>query len=758
MYNLTMNFQETINVENARYLEALDPDDIKNIIDADGDWEKHKYQDGEKLFSNIDNHIVQLKRYLRTSIKQMMQKDKINKTYHYSSNFQNRGRIFCKGFGVQKCQHKIRGFLIRDRVVDLDMCNAHPTILLWIMNKNFPESKELFKPLQKYVEMRDTTLKLIHSDRRKAKESIIVCMNSGKKTNSTNSHLKLLDNTFKIIQDLLWSKYDKLDDIAKIHKADLSKKGVQNPKGKWLNYICSIKENEVLQKAMSLFQKSEVETPMFDGFTLKKEAFKEDTIQKLNDSTKRYGIKWTQKEHDTSIQIDPVKYQENVLTQKTYDMVKEEFEKNHFMIEFPVMYCREINVNGEQTYRFYTKQNFKELVSSIKFSVNGEQQKILEPWIEDPDRRAYREVKFRPTLDEECKDYFNSFRGWDYNPTENPEETGFVDIFKKQIDVLTNFHQESAEYLIKYIAHSIQKPEVRPNCSVVLKSDEGYGKDMLLDTIALLTNRKYMMNTSEMNDIFGNFNVGIRDKIYLVLNETESKHGYENKEKIKNYITEEKTIIREKNVSQYDQDNYVRLWILSNNFNPVQISPSDRRFSVFKAHYKKPTREHFTEYRKHMKSKESLNDLMYYLLNVDITDFEPDRDRVITDAYKEMKTHNMNPLYTYLNEILFEKSFKETFPHKEQACQSKKTNTILLKSQCLFDSYQDYLYKNNINIKIDYKLMKNILSNIGVQQQKKKVAGTVSNWYVIDPDECKDILKTYIVKEEIEVIDLDDYE
>jgi len=230
------------------------------------------------------------------------------------------------------------------------------------------------------------------------------------------------------------------------------------------------------------------------------------------------------------------------------------------------------------------------------------------------------------------------------------------------------------------------------------------------------------------------------------------------KKRLRITLQKKKTIIREKNVSQYDQDNYVRLWILSNNFNPVQISPSDRRFSVFKAHYKKPTREHFTEYRKHMKSKESLNDLMYYLLNVDITDFEPDRDRVITDAYKEMKTHNMNPLYTYLNEILFEKSFKETFPHKEQACQSKKTNTILLKSQCLFDSYQDYLYKNNINIKIDYKLMKNILSNIGVQQQKKKVAGTVSNWYVIDPDECKDILKTYIVKEEIEVIDLDDYE
>lgn len=764
MYNLTMNFEDTIDLDFAKYCLVVDETIIKDWIDPLGEWEKVRYIDGEKLaYSSIDSYIAMYKRWLKRAVKEQEKKGFIKTKYKFSSNFQNRGRKFCEGFGIQKCVKTLRAGLIRKNTVDLDMKNAHPTLLLDFMLKNYPEKTDsvMVAGLAKYVEHRDIVLKAIDEDRAKAKESVIICMNSNKRTSVRNKQLIELDNAFKGIQNHLWNNYEGKDDIDKIYKASLNKKGVQNRQGKWLNYICSILENDCLSVAISCFDKKKVRTLMYDGFTIDESVFTEETIQKLNEKTKHYGVKWDTKEHDTTAQVDQEKYLEALENDRlNYENVKKTFEKNHFVIENPVMFCREYEFQGEIKYQFYSKDKFKDLVAPFEYydENHNKWKPFLPDWIKDPERKSYKEVCFIPKLNTKSTEFYNSFRGWDYNPTEEPKETGFVDIFKRQIDVLTNFHKESGEYLIKYIAHSIQKPEVRPNCSVVLKSDEGYGKDMLLDTVALLTNRKYMMNTSEMDDIFGHFNVGIRDKIHIILNETESKKGYENKEKIKNQITEETTNIREKNVSHYDQVNYVRLWILSNNFNPVSISPSDRRFNVFKAHYKKPTREHFTEYRKHMKNKESLNDLMYYLLNIDITDFEPDRDRVITDAYKEMKTHNMNPLYTYLNEILFENDFKKTFPHKEQACQSKKTNTILLKSKCLFDKYEEYLYTNNINIKIDYKLMKNILSNIGVQQQKKKVAGTVSNWYVIDPDECKDILKTYIVKEEIEEIDLDDYE
>ncbi len=766
MYNLMMNFEDTIDLDFAKYCLVVDETIIKDWIDPLGEWEKARFIDGERLpYSSIDAYVAMYKRWLKRAVKEQEKNGFIKTKYKYSANFQNRGRKFCEGFGIQKCVKQLRAGLIRDSTVDLDMSNAHPTLLLDFMIKNYPEKADslMIVNLAKYIEHRDTLLNSIDKDRAKAKETVIICMNSNKKTSSNNKVLMRLDNAFKDIQNHLWTNYEGKDDIDKIYKASLNKKGTQNRQGKWLNYICSILENDCLSVAISCFDKKKIRTLMYDGFTIDQSVFTEETIQKLNEKTKHYGVKWTNKEHDQTAKVDQEKYIEAIEAEdnQDYATVKNEFEKNHFVVENPVMFCREYEFEGEMKYQFYSKEKFKDLVAPYQYldECSSKIKPFLPEWIKDPERRSFKEVCFIPKLNDKSTEYYNSFRGWDYNPTEEPESTGFVDIFKEQINVLTNFHQESADYLIKYIAHSIQKPEVRPDCAMILKSDEGYGKDMLLETIALLTNRKYMMNTAEMKDIFGDFNIGIRDKIHIVLNETESKKGYENKEKIKGYITEERTIIREKNVSQYDQNNYVRLWILSNNFNPVQISASDRRFSVFKAHYKKPTREHFTEYRKHMKSKESLNDLMFYLLNVDISEFEPDRDRVITDAYKEMKTHNLNPLYVYLDDILFKNKFRETFPLQTQALQSKKDNTILIQSSELLCSYINYLDNENLhNIKIDFKLMKNILSGIGIKQEQKKINKKTLNWYIIDTKELKDILKTYIVEEEVEEIDLDDYE
>ncbi len=82
----------------------------------------------------------------------------------------------------------------------------------------------------------------------------------------------------------------------------------------------------------------------------------------------------------------------------------------------------------------------------------------------------------------------------------------------------------------------------------------------------------------------------------------EGKDGFANKERLKNLITEHQTKINEKNMKAYNQTNTSRIFIMSNNTNPIEIPNGDRRFAVFEADRIKPPASHWNEMRELMES------------------------------------------------------------------------------------------------------------------------------------------------------------
>jgi hypothetical protein len=452
-----------------------------------------------------------------------------------------------------------------------------------------------------------------------------------------------------------------------------------------------------------------------------------------------------------------------------YSEQKEQFEKRHFIIENPLLFGRTYEVNGEDKYQFYGKIAFRDLVKPVKFSEFdidlGEYvtKEFFTEWLQDENRRSYKEVKFVPKF-EDNPEIFNSFKGFNFQHTikefdEDDEEMNEVNrLFAEHLSLLCNHDKKACEYLFNYIAHLIQKPYEKPATAIILKSKQGFGKDTLIDIIEKLIGRSYMLRTAEMDDIFGTYNVGIRDKLVLQLNEVEGKDGFSNKEKIKNIITEEKTIIREKYISQYDQTNYLRLFILSNNLNPIEISHDDRRFCVLKAHHKKPGKEYFDALHA-MKDNERQMELLYnYIMNWDISEFDPRNDRPKTDAYNNMKEHNQNPFYKYIWDMFVKENYKSEYASHE--CRKKKnSNTIYVKSNSLFSNYKEFLNCEEMGfIKPSFKLIKSILGDIGINKKQVKIAGINSDYYVIDTEDLKEQLASHNLDEEIEEFDDDDFE
>jgi len=745
-----MKFTEKIDIGNGKYLLSLNNDQLSEVVGRP-DW------NGETVFKNMEVYMKELRKWLKVAVKDMELNGEIKTEYKYSSTLVDCGRIFVKGFGVQRLTRELRGFLVKGLCYDVDMKNCHPTLLLGIVKTVYPELdvKKEFKYLRDYVKHRDKWLNEYNC----SKVDILKAMNSAWQFKTQNQYVAKLDSDFKTIQCLFWNTFsEKMDIPATI----ISRKATfkQNKEGRFMNLILTYYENTLLQQVMKNDKfKGIVQTPMFDGFTLDIES--DQVITDLNEITKPLGVKWCYKEHDNSI-IKDEGIEVNYIGQMSYSERKEKFEENHFIIENPLMYGKLYKLNGEDKYQFYSKEKFRDLVKPVKFYNPNVQVdcEFFPSWLEDPERLSYKEVKFLPRF-EHNPEIFNSFKGFTYENEKitYDEDPDVVKVFKEHLSLLTNHDEKSIDYLMKYIAHIIQKPWELPKTAIILKSKQGFGKDTIVDYISNLIGKQHILRTAEMDDLFGSYNVGIRDKLVLQLNEVEGKDGFSNKEKIKNMITEDNTIIREKYISQYDQTNYLRLFILSNNLNPIEISHDDRRFVVFKSHHRKPKKEYFDRLHDEFRKNDQHMQILYnFLMSLDIEKFNPREDRPITDAYNTMKEHNQNPIYKFLWDQFVKEEWKETFEPEE--CKKRKNQEIIyVKSYSLFHTYRDYLSSENLGFIVPtYKIVKTILADIGITKQQKKINGQNNDYYVVNIEELKEQLESYDLDISIEELGDDDFE
>ena len=752
-----MDFSEKIDIENGKYLLSLTNEQWKDLLNTS---EKDNWN-GENIYSNMDVYVKELKKWLKTAVKDMELHGKITTEYKYSSTMVDCGRMYVKGFGVQRLTRELRGFLVKDQCIDLDMKNAHPTLMFAILkNMLGDEAKKQFKYLHNYINNRDKWL----TDYGCSKVDILKAMNSAWEFKTSNQYLAKLDKEFKTIQKFFW---DSLEENLELPATIISRKATfkKNKEGRFLNTVLCYYENNVLQEVMNLDEiKDDVHTPMFDGFTLGHSYIgyiDEQLTEFLNKHTEPLGIKWSMKEHDNSIVKDEgvdITFQST----KSYDQVKDLFEEKYFIIEKDLIFGKLYELNGEQKYQFYGKEKFRDLVKPIKFfnPENGKDCEFFPRWLEDPDRLSYKEIKFLPKF-EHNDEIFNSFQGFTYDNEKLTfeEEPWCVKVFKEHLSFLTNHEEKSVDYLLKYIAHLLQKPWELPKTAIILKGKQGFGNASIVDFIQDLIGKQHILRTAEMDDLFGSYNVGIRDKLVLQLNEVEGKDGFSNKEKIKNMITEENTIIREKYISQYDQTNYLRVFILSNNLNPIEISHDDRRFVVFKTHHKKPKKEYFDRLHDEIRrSKDQMHILYNYLMSLDISKYNPREDRPKTDAYNTMKEHNQNPIYKFLWDNFVKEDWKNTFEPDE--CKKRKNqNIIYVKSYPLFNTYRNYLTEENLGFVVPtYKIVKTVLSDIGITKQQKKINGQNNDYYVIDTDDLEQQLESYDLEVTVEELGDDDFE
>ncbi len=558
-----------------------------------------KITEAEYCIENTKNQLLYLKRM----------KIKNNVAYKYSKTM-TCGRLYSNKPSLQNCPKSIRYILCEGQGYhDYDLQNAHYQITLHLCKEN--DADHIY--IEKYCTNREEVLKKEYQ----SKTSMLMFLYQDKPKTGDSSFLKGLSKELNNIKKLMTKKMD--------HLISCTQK--QNKLSSLYSKVIGIYENEILMKVINHFK---VENPVlvFDGFMCKTE-YSLDEMQKVS------GYKWTEK---TINQIDISDYK------SYYQEKKEEWEKHNFWTLEPLTRMSRISENHE--YMPQTKTDFLD-----KMLQNDEI--LYENWEKDPNKRCYDSCVFNPDPNFSNKMIFNTFKPFAIvmpkydDPPAAPIE--FIDL----ISSLCNYEKTVSHYLTSYIAHLFQKPHENPETAIVLKGNQGTGKDTLTHIINKLLGNNYLVKLSDMSNLVGGFNECLYNKLVVQINEMSGQDGYAYKNKIKDMITTETNVINRKHLRIEYQTNYIRWFMFSNNLVPVVIENTDRRFLICETadDYIGKT-EYWRDFYRKLNEKEYLQQIYYYLMNFDISEWRPNNIPQTKDK-KNLLINNNNPIHLFISNYKF---------------------------------------------------------------------------------------------------------
>ena len=269
-----LDYIETINDKHLNYridMKTFDQEKFDNTTNCeycdykfDKDYNDRKIElyervDKDKLKWIIDNYEFNeeteniLKLYYE-SLNKIGQKKVI-----YNQSKEDKNRYF-GGICLTSIKRIVRNSIMPDNILDIDMENSHPRILLYLCKKYDIKHKNLIE----YIDNREYFLNKISNNRKEAKTLILQMLNGGFKdkysnNKDVNKFLKEFEIEIKNIQN-------------KIYKIDnrFTDKTIFNYKGKSLSRILLELENKILQVMVDFFQykKIQIFSLEYDGLKI----------------------------------------------------------------------------------------------------------------------------------------------------------------------------------------------------------------------------------------------------------------------------------------------------------------------------------------------------------------------------------------------------------------------------------------------------------------------------------------------------------
>lgn len=677
---MSVTLTESVNPKRCLTLLNMTKNEIKDIFwnpeECCGDFNWTAYLNAVKM-------------YLR---KGSASGGQMQQTYNFAKN-QSDGRLYvANGCGLQMLQSKIVRYLAGEYYYDVDLVNCHPSIILHLCDKYKIPSIHL----REYVTNRSDVLK----NHDLTKFDILVAINrDNNKKKRYNDWYNCFIAEMSIIKDKI------LEQVP-----DMVTTNEKNPISSKVNHHVLSYENKIIQQAVEYFNPDNVGVLMFDGLMIHKCFCDPDKLDKhisaLNDMFhEEYGglVTFVPKPMTCDVNIEETKHEI-----ESYESVKKRFEEDHFLTLQPYAYWKRTkNTKGFLQYNQIAVCDFKNMCEEyrvIDFDEKGmmKNASIFNKWIQDTDKRQYQCADFLPytKTDIAPPHVFNTFTGYAVDQNKGCYESVSTDNFDKLLMNLADGNKEMFEYLWKYTCKMIQKPTELARVFIVFKGLEGSGKDSYFSAIHKIIGQQHYSTVDNMDSLFGNYNSILKDKICLSINEMTGRQGIDYEEDLKRQATNADNYINAKYEKPFYQTNSCHIFVNSNHDAPVNLSVTDRRGVVCKTGVglvaktknEQKRKENIAFWNQFYQDIDNISwqkSLYQRFLDEDVSDFQADRDAPKTEELQLMKSKNIQPIDTYMKELIDNKRYDGFME-----VTIKKQKKHIIKFKTFANNYKKWLADN----------------------------------------------------------------
>lgn len=666
------------------------------------DWAVHNHLTGKTFYVNP---LTNMREYLSGAIKTKKYGYVRNVSYHQSKSSKESGYILGRryvkdGKGLQSFNHIIRNTISGEFYDDIDIVNAHSSLLSQLCKKK----GWCCKYVDYYNDNREECLKsMMDTDatktRKDCKTTVIVAMyNNGKVSGFYG--LKWFDEfkaNIQIIQDEMAKDPEfKAEYKFAVEKNKNKAPEKQNVLGSMCSLIMNRYENDILKKAeeyLKIYKGFETTNIVyaFDGFQFNKGKITNEIMRELESYIEKetgwkidYIIKPMNEVIElpdlNDIEIDEDDYGEYCGVD-SYEDLKRRMEKIIVKIMIPACF---IQIRPDGGFTYTNKTNLMTAYEDVFYKDGeGRTQKFLKRWFEDPKKIQYEYETFDPSR--QCNsNVYNSFKGF-YAENVKPSK----DIKEISIDVILNhftvLFKEHSKYVLSWLAQIIQFPHKKPTvCLLLYSNSQGVGKSILFEYIInkILGKSLGKKTADAQNDLFSKHSNAVPRRLLVCLEEAQGSHFIKNMDKFKELITCDVYRVEPKGIDAFDLPNYCSFVAMTNNDNPIPIDSKDRRFCAFDCDNDKcGDVKYFKTLAKAMEDDDIAYAFFKYLKDykIDIKDFQ--KERPITVYYENVREANLPNWVKWLcfltqNVNPTEWTAMDLYSHYKGFCEIRKLESV----------------------------------------------------------------------------------
>lgn len=241
------------------------------------------------------------------------------------------------------------------------------------------------------------------------------------------------------------------------------------------------------------------------------------------------------------------------------------------------------------TFGVYTKKSVEESLANLYFISKDKdglfvKRKLFSVWFNDANTKLFKGYRFSPGKESVLYDcdshnlYCNTFRGWTVKPKRSDLSKTWIDYVR---EVICSNDEEDSNYFFDYFAHLFQKPNHHVGVALVLKSDKGIGKNLILEPIQYILGKNLYFMSTKTKDLAGDFNKNVQAKLLIIANEALIAGDPAAQDNLKGLVADKEISITAKHHDSKSEDNYSRVVILSNRSNVLTFDPTERRYRYF---------------------------------------------------------------------------------------------------------------------------------------------------------------------------------